>query len=112
MTIPHVVFADASFYTALLSDRDEHHNRAVAWREEMRTARTRMVTTQAVLWEVLNTFAMPPHRRVALAVYQAIGRRPDVLVVGFEPALIERAVRLYGDRADKPWGTSTATHSW
>lgn len=57
MIAPRIAFADASFYIALMSMKDSARPRAIAWRERLLAQGTRLVTTEAVLWEWLNFFA-------------------------------------------------------
>ena len=49
------VFADASYWIALLHEQDAHHDLALLLREELRGRL--VITTEMVLVEVLNFFA-------------------------------------------------------
>ena len=48
------VFLDAAYAIALSSAKDQFHARAIALAEQMETARTRLMTTRAVLLEIGN----------------------------------------------------------
>ena len=53
-------FADASFWIALSSRRDQFHSRAIAWRRHLVRSQVALVTTEPVLWEWMNALADPP----------------------------------------------------
>ena len=104
MTIPSAVFADTNFYIAGVNARDPYRNRAAAWLRALRANRSRIVTTEAVLWEFLNSCAPPVLRVRAYTAYQRMHADPDIEIVGFDPSLIERALDMYGTHSDKYWG--------
>jgi predicted nucleic acid-binding protein len=54
-------FADTSFWIALSSKRDQYHRRAVAWNRFMVRTNGDLLTTEAVLWEWLNTCRSERH---------------------------------------------------
>jgi predicted nucleic acid-binding protein len=101
---PTRAFVDASFYISLLWPGDAHHGRAMAWQASLLRARTRLLTTEPVLCEVLNGMARPPGRRRAGQLYRAVLGDPSVTVVRPDNAMMEAAVALYTDRPDKEWG--------
>jgi predicted nucleic acid-binding protein len=94
------VFADTSYWLALLVKQDQYHSRAQAW-----TARITgcITTTAAVLLETANALARPAWRASAVALIEHLRQRDDVRVVPFEPALWARGWDLYRNRADKAW---------
>jgi predicted nucleic acid-binding protein len=96
-------FADASFWIAISSRRDQFHSPAVAWRQHLRRSGSLLVTTEAVLWEWMNAMANPAMRGTAAEGYHRCHRDPRVEVVPFDRDLIEAAVRLFGNRPDKGW---------
>jgi predicted nucleic acid-binding protein len=55
----NVVFADTSYYVALVNARDRHHLQAV---DLLREGGRRLVTTDFVLVEVGNFLRRPPDR--------------------------------------------------
>lgn len=61
--------------------------------------RTRFVTSEAVLWEFLNSCSAPSLRGHAFLAYD-----PLVEVVEFEPAHVGDAFDLYKRHHDKSWG--------
>jgi predicted nucleic acid-binding protein len=63
------LFADTSFWTALLNVRDEHHARALRWKKFIADQRRALVTTEAVLWERLSSCSAPALCRQAISGY-------------------------------------------
>ena len=57
------VFLDTAYAIALSSASDQFHTRAVALAEQMDLARTRFVTTCAVLLEIGNALARQRYRQ-------------------------------------------------
>lgn len=64
---------------------------------------SRIVTTEAVLWEWLNALSGTAVRAVAAEGYARVRGDGLVEVVAFEPDLREAAVGLYRSRIDKSW---------
>ena len=94
-------FADTSFWIALSSRRDQHHSRAVEWHEFVVRSGSKILTTEAVLWEWLNALSDPSTRGVAVEGYRRAQADVNVEVVTFQPELVDAALTLYGARPDK-----------
>lgn len=94
------VFADTSYFEALLSSRDEHHARAVA---ASRGPWTEMVTTEFILVELGATFSQPEDRADFLAIDRMVRTRPDVVLVPAATELLQRGRDLFAARGDKAW---------
>lgn len=71
----------------------------------------RVVTSQVVLVELLNSFAdRGEHLRAAAADFaSAIHRHPNVTVVPLSHELFDAALALYRQRDDKEWGLTDCT---
>ncbi len=96
-------FADASFWIALSSRRDQYHSQAVAWHEVVERTASKIVTTEAVLWEWLNALSDASTRAIAAEGYRRAHADRRVEVVPFQPEFSEAAIDLYRSRADKNW---------
>jgi len=96
-------FADTSFWIALSSRRDQHHSRAVEWHEFGVRSGSKILTTEAVLWEWLNALSDPSTRGVAVEGYRRAHADVNVEIVPFQSELVDAAVTLYGARSDKGW---------
>jgi hypothetical protein len=64
---------------------------------------TRIVTTEAVLWEWLNALASTTTRAVAAESYRRVRADTRVEVVPFGAEINGAAVDLYRSRSDKEW---------
>lgn len=96
-------FADTSFWTALSSRRDQHHSRAVEWHEFVVRSASKILTTEAVLWEWLNALSEASIRGLAAEGYRRAHEDVNVEVVPFQPELVEAVVAPYEARSDKAW---------
>ena len=98
------VFLDAAYAIALSVSTDQHHDKAMALRAELKLAPNRLVTTRAVLLEIGNALAKTRYRPTAVQLLRAFSRDPNVEVVPISEELYERAFQLYQERRDKEWG--------
>lgn len=103
MNVPRVVFADASFFIALLSRPDADRDRAFRWYRYLTARNSQFVTTEAVLWEWLNFFSARGREQV-MESYRRVRSDPSMEVVPFDPDLCESAIDLYEARPDQEWG--------
>jgi len=96
-------FADTSFWIALSSRRDQYHSRAIEWHGFVIRSGSKILTTEAVLWEWLNAFSGPGTRSIAVEGYRRAHADLSVEMVPFQTELIDAAVALYRARRDKGW---------
>lgn len=92
------VFADSSYWLAILNPNDELHAAA-----RKITLEGRLVTTAAVQLEVMDAFSAPRHRPLALTFWQATATHSDVAVIPLDADLMVRSVALFEERRDKAW---------
>lgn len=93
------VFADTFFFLALLSERDQAHDRAL--RYDANT--TPLVTTAWVLTEVADAFSAPENRPTFLRLWDTIRESPDAHIIGPTPELFNRGLEMFPQRPDKEW---------
>lgn len=96
-------FADTSFWIAISSKRDQFHSQAVFWQAIVAQPGSKIVTTEAVLWEWLNAFADTTTRGIAAEGYGRAHADSRIDVVPFSSELNRAAVDLYRSRGDKGW---------
>ena len=96
----NVVFADTSFYLALINPNDFHHERASRW---SRSYHGRIVTTEYVLLELGNTLARGRWREVFLILIGNLQQDKDTVVISASAELFRRGVDLFMGRPDKEW---------
>lgn len=97
-------FLDAAYAVALVGPGDQLHARALTLADELEAARTRLVTTRAVLLEIGNALSRRRHRADAVRLLASLEADPTVEVVELSAELYARAFELYETHADKEWG--------
>jgi len=97
------IFADTSYWIALLNPRDELHDKAVAAAQSY--SQGRIVTSEMVLVELLNGFSGrgPRLREAASKAVKTLRSSLEVTVIPQTSDQFERALSWYEDRADKNW---------
>lgn len=95
----NAVFADTSFYIALLDDSDSRHTEAIC---QSRQA-VRLVLTDCILLELGNSFARSKWRSMFSQLVREL--RTDALaeLVPLSPELLDAGLHLYARRDDKEW---------
>ncbi len=94
------VFADTSFWIALVIKQDQHHERAQKWSLRIKG---RITTTVPVLLETANALARPTWRLHGVALLDHLQQRSDVSRVELTEELWLRSWNLYKNRMDKAW---------
>jgi predicted nucleic acid-binding protein len=96
------VFADTSFWFALLNPRDVLHSKAMALSTSL--TRARLVTSEMVLVELLNALSdAGPLRTAAAAAAQAVRENANTTLIKQSEEQFEEAFTLYRKSADKNW---------
>jgi predicted nucleic acid-binding protein len=94
------VFADTSYYLALVNPDDPEHARAVRWGRRQRPA---VVVSEFVLLELGNSMSRGPDRDVFLRLLDLVRNDEHTRVIAASTELFERARRLYARRPDQSW---------
>ncbi|MGB8354017.1 MAG: PIN domain-containing protein [Chthoniobacteraceae bacterium] len=89
------VFADTSFFLALINTRDQYHGAAV---ELNSTLSVPLVTTSWVLLEFANSISASRVRGRFEQVLVRLRSEPDAKIVAEEPDLFDRGCQLYISR--------------
>ena len=93
------VFADASYYIALLNPRDQLHRAAF---DSSAPRRARVVTTHWVLMEVADALCAPAIRAHTLRFVRGTLADPDIILIS-DLQWFHQGLELYGKRLDKTW---------
>jgi len=102
------VFADTSYWIALVSPRDQIHAKAVSVTKQLSTVR--ILTSEMVLAEVLNSFSdAGPLRQAVASIVQRLRGNRDVIIVPQTSEQFENALRRYKQTADKSWSLTDCT---
>ena len=102
--LPNEVFLDTAFAIALSVASDEHHQKALVLADELEAQCVRLITTQAVLFEIGNALAKLRYRQAAVDLLDALENDPNVEIVVVSQVIYEQTFHLYRNRMDKEWG--------
>ncbi len=94
------VFADTSYYIALMGEHDRHHAGAVA---HARAFYGEIVTTDFVLIEVGNWLSRPADRPVFLRLLETLAADSQTTVMPATRDLLDAGRSLFAHRMDKDW---------
>ncbi len=98
------VFADASYWIAMLNHKDQHAARARAASE--RLGRHGIMTSEMVLTEVTNSLAgFGENARAAVTdLIREMRADPAVTIIPQTTDLFQQALEFYATHKDKQWG--------
>ena len=97
------VFADTSYWIALLYPPDHLHAKVTAMSPEI--AKVRLVTSEMVLTELLNTFSngSPRMRSIVVRAVEEARKVDSVIVFPQNSEQFTLALQRYKQSADKNW---------
>ncbi len=94
------VFADTTFYVALVNRRDALHSLALDW--AVQNAR-QTVTTEFVLLEVANFFKQEGNRATFAKFVARLQDDDLTTVIPADTTYFRRGLQLFSQRGDKEW---------
>jgi uncharacterized protein len=97
------IFADTSYWIAILYPRDALHNKALALSRVH--SHDQIVTTEMILTEFLNSFSNqgPFLRRAAGEFAEALRENPNVIIIAQTSEQFGKVLRRYREMTDKSW---------
>jgi predicted nucleic acid-binding protein len=97
------IFADTSYWIAILNPRDPLHEKAVALSQVHSS--DQIVTTEMILTEFLNSFSNQGLflRRAAGTFVEGLREKPNVVIFPQTGEQFEKALGRYRAMADKSW---------
>ncbi|HUE56766.1 MAG TPA: PIN domain-containing protein [Candidatus Udaeobacter sp.] len=96
------VFADTGYWIALVNPRDQIHAKAFSVTQQLSSVR--ILTTEMVLAEVLNSFSdAGPLRHAVGSMVLRLRSNRDVIIVPQTSEQFENALRRYKQATDKSW---------
>lgn len=95
-----MIFVDTGHFIAVLNSTDALHGRALAWG---RAVRERLVVTEYVLWETVNSESRHQQRARVHRLLLHIARSRQYEVIPATPQWYERGLALHRARGDKDW---------
>lgn len=96
----NVVFADAFYFVARLNRRDQHHERVLKYSRDFRA---RLLTSDWVLMEVADALAESESRARVRDFILYLRGSAACEIVPASRELLDRALELYHQHADKEW---------
>ena len=94
------VFADTSYFVALLNPRDDQHAAVRLWTANFEG---RLLTTAWVLVEAANFMSRGANRRAVLELLKQLRRDESVTIVPPLAEDYEQGLALFSQRLDKDW---------
>jgi predicted nucleic acid-binding protein len=94
------VFADTSYYLALVNRSDPRHERTVDLAENLLG---RVFVTQYILIELGSALSHGPDRLVFLDLLEDLHRDDSITIIPANEALFQQGVGLFAARPDKDW---------
>ena len=95
------LFIDTSYFLALINSRDKYHQAA---KDLAKLITPPFITSDAILFELGNALAKPPHRHLGIATLHQIRMDPQIEVMQIEPEILAETIALFQSRPDKAWG--------
>ena len=95
------IFADTSYWMALLNPRDQIHVKAIAITRGLSS--TRLITTEMVLVELLNSFSDGPFRNAVCRMVEGLRANRNLTIVPQTTGQFESALQGYRRANDKRW---------
>ena len=96
-------FLDTGYLIALFSGRDAYHSQALLLQAQAVRERRRLITTEAVVFEVGAAFSRVAMRSVGAALMRTLLNDPNIEVVPVSKAQRDEAIALFSQHADKDW---------
>jgi len=97
------IFADSSYYIALLLKADQMHSRAMELARHFSITKPPIVTTPWVLTEVANPCSAPRLRSDFLALLDDVRASTGVVIAGSDLATFNQGIDFFRNRVDKDW---------
>ncbi len=94
------LFADSSYFFALLNSSDNAHSRAVDFTKEFAGE---LVTTAWVITELADGMSNLAQREAFIRFLDGLRQQPNMKLIPPDLALFEKGIVLYRQRLDKEW---------
>jgi uncharacterized protein len=96
-------FVDTGYLIALFSPKDAYHAQALGLQLQVQLERRRLLTTEAVVFEVGAAFSRAAYRSVGQAVMHTLMHDSLIETVPISPVLRDKALALFAQHQDKDW---------
>src|SRR5258708_29874490 len=96
------IFADTGYWIGLVNPRDQIHQRVIKITQQLFSVR--LITTEMVLAELLNSFSDSPFRRTVAGMVLKLRNDRNVRIVPQTSEQFEGALRRFPHAAGNEWG--------
>jgi predicted nucleic acid-binding protein len=97
------VFVDTAALIAIGNKDDQYHTEALKIYTDLSNERTIFFTTNAVIFEMANTFSKKQYRSSFLLILNMIKTSPCWNYIIVDDQLMDEGTDLFRDRGDKEW---------
>jgi hypothetical protein len=98
------VFVDTAAWLALINTSDSLHDPARRTMERLRSARTRLTTTEFILLEIADALCDASVRSQTIRFLEGLRRLSLLTIIPVSEELLAAGWLLYRQRPDKSWG--------
>ncbi len=103
------LFLDTAYIYALFNTRDQWHQKAIEWQQQVDNEKHLLLTTQFILIEIGNGLSSLKFRQDAAEILYTLEKSSFVEVIPATSELFKKALKLYEQRQDKDWGLTDCT---
>jgi uncharacterized protein len=97
------LFVDTGYFLALVIRQDTWHLRSVQWAQQIQTKQLKLITTQAVLFEIGAALSKTMRRELASQLLRGIASDPIFEVLEMDALRYSQALDLFDAHTDKDW---------
>lgn len=97
------VFVDTSALIALGNTRDQFHPQAQQIFKELVLARSRFITTNAIIFELTNAFSSVQYKSTAIKLIDMINNSKSWSVITIDEDLTTKGMSRFRKMLDKDW---------
>lgn len=101
-----IEFLDTVAFVGVVDRRDQYHGAVTSY---LGTFKGKMLTTEWIIVESLDSLAGPAYRSSALGMIDRFRRNPSVEIIGFDLHIYCEAYDLFRNRPDKGWSFTDCT---
>lgn len=95
-----MMFVDTGFLFAISTPRDRLYARSMKWAAVLNGP---MLTTEYVIWEMVNALSSPKDRRQSHALLESIQSSPRWTIVPASSSLYTSGLAMHRQHGDKEW---------
>ncbi len=99
----NLIFVDTSALISLGNKRDRYHQEAINIFNSLILSKTFFITSNAVLFELGNTFSAVRYKSIALSIIEMINHSNSWDIITLDKLLMNRGIDKFRIMKDKDW---------